>query len=443
MSESKNPPPKRFKDKIKEVVFDSEYRIAQDIDSRVVKIEKKITDIDHYQSQLHEILSKQEMNSDLEIEKYMDFAVPKALRQFSYNQPEDMATIISPSIGPTVSKLVSESITEALDRVNDKIENQLPIAKLMLFVKSKVFGVSLEEVLTQELSQHDILGFYIIKKESGLTLFERTKKSFLEVNPQLFSSLLTAIRSFSNDCISSERTIDKIDYGNLQIEIEDFGSSYLAIALNGKSSLKFKRQIRSLYTQVIAKHPSFHKQVEQEQFEGSILHAFNQMFQNLSQNKSTARKRSKLAYIFTTLIFLSFAFFCYYFISKSKVQKQYEKLFFSSDYPLEIQPRLNASLIVRSHFPDKSYFKLFKDTLSKNPRLQFENIEGKTQINKIDRRIKKNIKFVEIQFKRDINYSITKDFVLIQAIDDSKVKNAIRDLFKIDQIPFKFQSVDE
>jgi outer membrane protein OmpA-like peptidoglycan-associated protein len=79
---------------------------------------------------------------------------------------------------------------------------------------------------------------------------------------EMVAGMLTAIRSFVNDCIAQSGDIselDQIDYGNSKIVLEVAGYCYLTVALQGEPPQKFIQQIRQTLIKIVQRYD---KQVE-------------------------------------------------------------------------------------------------------------------------------------------------------------------------------------
>jgi outer membrane protein OmpA-like peptidoglycan-associated protein len=82
----------------------------------------------------------------------------------------------------------------------------------------------------------------------------------------MLAGMLTAIRSFVNDCIAQSGEItelNEIEYGDSRIILEVAGYCYLAVAVKGDPPQLFIKQMRRTLSQIVQKHSS-----EMEEFDG-------------------------------------------------------------------------------------------------------------------------------------------------------------------------------
>jgi outer membrane protein OmpA-like peptidoglycan-associated protein len=66
--------------------------------------------------------------------------------------------------------------------------------------------------------------------------------------------MLTAIRSFANECVAKSSELDEIDYGDSKIILEVGGYCYIAVVVQGEPSKQFIEKIRTTLGKIIVKH---------------------------------------------------------------------------------------------------------------------------------------------------------------------------------------------
>lgn len=154
-----------------------------------------------------------------------------------------MVDALYPVIGNTISKYM----TEALKSINDKVANALSMEGVERKIRSKVQGVSEAELILQESIPFVVQAVFLIHKASGLVIAESQEEGDYSLESEMVAGMLTAIRSFVNDCIVKPGEIselNEIEYGNSKIILEVGGYCYLAVIVKGNPSADFIKKMR-------------------------------------------------------------------------------------------------------------------------------------------------------------------------------------------------------
>ena len=161
-----------------------------------------------------------------------------------------MVDALYPVIGSTISKYMVEVVKE----INYKVESTLSPEGIKRKIKAKVRGVSEAELILQESVGYYVQAVFLIQKDSGIIIQEAQISGEKHLDSDLIAGMLTAIRSFANECITSGSELGSIDYGDWQISIEVAGYCYLAVVLTGEPSRQFRTKIRLVLSKIILDH---------------------------------------------------------------------------------------------------------------------------------------------------------------------------------------------
>ncbi|MCT7991283.1 OmpA family protein [Laspinema olomoucense] len=154
-----------------------------------------------------------------------------------------MVDALYPVIGNTISKYM----TEAIKSINDKVANTLSLEGVERKIRSKVQGVSEAELILKESIPFVVQAVFLIHKASGLVIAEAQEEGDYRLESEMVAGMLTAIRSFVNDCIVKPGEISElseVEYGDSKIILEVGGYCYLAIILKGTPSAAFIKKMR-------------------------------------------------------------------------------------------------------------------------------------------------------------------------------------------------------
>ena len=239
---------------------------------------------------LPDAITLQVINSPGEFAKALGPEMGTAIKEQIYLERDAMVDALYPVIGSTVSKYFAEAIRT----INAKVETTFSLEGISRKIRAKIQGVSEAELIFTEAMPFTVQAIFLIQKTSGLVIAEVQPSGRQQLESEMVAGMLTAIRSFVNDCIvqSGEISeIDQIDYGNSKIILEVAGYCYLAVVTQGEPPTLFKQKLRATLSTIVQ---TYGKPVEL--FDGDpskVPEPINPLLQNLTkaEEKSSEYKR--------------------------------------------------------------------------------------------------------------------------------------------------------
>ena len=186
----------------------------------------------------------------------------KAIKEQVILERDSMVDALYPVIGSTITRYLGEAIQE----INDKISNAFSLEGINRKIRARVQGVSEAELIWQEVMKCTVQAVFLIHKGSGLIISEVQPSGEARLESEMLAGMLTAIRSFVNDCIvqaEQVQELNEIEYGDSRIVIEVAGYCYLAVIVQGEIKNKFLQKIRKMLIKITQKYGR-----EIETFEG-------------------------------------------------------------------------------------------------------------------------------------------------------------------------------
>ncbi len=242
-------------------------------------------------------------------------AVPVAIAQQISINSDEVASAIAPAMGeaiqkqielekdkivdalyPVIGNTISKYMGETIQAINEQIENTLSVEGIKRKIKAKLQGVSEAELIVKESISFSPQAIFLIHKASGLVISDIQPLDSERLESDMIAGMLTAIRSFANDCMaqSGNSELDEIDYGNFKIILEVAGYCYLAIIVKGETPKKFIAQMRQILSQIIT---NYGKSIEK--FDGdleTIPAEVNKLLETLKDfNHQKEEKKSKIS----------------------------------------------------------------------------------------------------------------------------------------------------
>ena len=240
-----------------------------------------------------------------------EFAIPqtlgpemgKAIKAQIESEKDAMVDALYPVIGNTIAKYMVEVVQD----INSKVERTLSLEGIKRKFLAKIQGVSEAELIFKESVGYRVRAIFLIDKDSGLVIQEIQLPGEQPLDSNMLAGMLTAIRSFANDCISSGSELDSIDYGDWQIPLEVAGYCYLAVVVAGEPPKEFINKIRQVLSQIVLEHD----QAIQD-FDGNLAMLppgiKNKLEQLTEANKDQPQSSSSPILLWLVILILSIVF---------------------------------------------------------------------------------------------------------------------------------------
>ncbi|MEH2181729.1 OmpA family protein [Nostoc sp.] len=241
--------------------------------------------------------------------------VPLAISQQIIIAPEEVSDAIAPAMGraikkqieieqnivvdalyPVIGSTIAKYMAETIRAINRQVEETLSVEGIKRKIRAKLQGVSEAELILKEALPFTIQAIFLIHKASGLVISDIQHSDVEQLEAEMVAGMLTAIRSFANDCINQSGSItelDAIEYGTSKIILEVAGYCYLAIVVQGEPSKNFIWKMRQVFSKIIKKYGDLI-----EKFDGNadlIPLEVNTLLEELKHTDIQEKKKTKIS----------------------------------------------------------------------------------------------------------------------------------------------------
>jgi len=313
---------------------------------------------------INELLTDTIQKSSSEIAVALAPVMGKAISSQIKNQRDEMVDALYPIMGNMISKYVTESFKEMLNEINQKVQSTLSFETLKRKVIAKIKGISETELLLQDSTKsYSIKTVFLIHKETGILISERSLSGESSIEPDMVASMLTAIRSFVNDWISQSDKhfeLNEIEYGDSTIRLEAAGCCYMATVLKGAINRAGQLKIAKVFEHIVESHAQ-----SVVKFDGDIqtlaLEQINSKLDELFVKEEDIVQKDKKGLIIISVILSIFIIAGFWLTYKSYIANQAESKARSIIYT---DPQLNLyainiavegqTLIIDGRLPEKS-----------------------------------------------------------------------------------------
>ncbi len=222
----------------------------------------------------------------------------RAIKEQITLERDSMVDALYPVIGSTISRYMAEAIQE----INDKLARAVSMDGFTRKIRAKIQGVSEAELIFSEVMHFTVQAVFLIHKGSGLIITEAQHPGRERLESEMVAGMLTAIRSFVNDCIAQSGEVSElseIEYGDSKIMIEVAGYFYLAVVIKGEPDKKFVKKMRDTVSTIILQYGR-----PIEEFEGDPDSVPEQVIELVNGLIEVVENKKKAAKFPVALIFL-------------------------------------------------------------------------------------------------------------------------------------------
>jgi OOP family OmpA-OmpF porin len=194
--------------------------------------------------------------------------IEEALHQGIQKNPQRLADILFPVMGPAIRKAVSEDLKRLIQTANAGLEQGFSPKRLGWRLQALFTGKSYTEILLAKTYIFHVSHVMLIHRQTGLLLHQEKADKAVDLEADMISSMLTAIRDFVSDSFNQmeHASLDQIQVGDMTILIEQGPFAIVAAVIKGMPPADYRV---SLMEAIEAVH--FNHALDLENFDGNVL----------------------------------------------------------------------------------------------------------------------------------------------------------------------------
>lgn len=228
--------------------------------------------------------------------------VEDAMHKSIQKNPQKLADILFPVMGPAIRKAVSEDMKKLIASVNATLESGLSPTSLKWRLQAMFSKRSFTEIVLANTYVYHVSQVFLIHRQTGLLLHQEVANEKVEMEADMVSGMLTAIRDFVHDSFNSKESasLDEIQVGELKILVEQGPFAMVAAIVEGQPPADYRL---TLMETVEAVH--FNHAVDLEKFEGETdVFRHTSKFLKNCLIKQKKEKKSKIPWPLIILLIL-------------------------------------------------------------------------------------------------------------------------------------------
>jgi OOP family OmpA-OmpF porin len=258
--------------------------------------------------------------------------VEDAIEISARTNTQKLSDALYPVIGPAIRAAVSHAINSMVQSLNSTLNNSLSPQGLKWRLEAWQTGKSFGEVVLLKTLKYRVEQVFLIHKETSLLLLQMTAPAVTTEDPQLVSSMLTAIQMANEDFardsfrVGKGESLEKLDFGPVDIWMVTGPLALLAAGIRGEPH----EDLRPLFHEVLE---NIHRDqgLALSEFKGETTADFETcrpelercLQSQLSENQTTKKGLSPVLVLVPLLVLALLGWWLYSTITENRQWQRY------------------------------------------------------------------------------------------------------------------------
>ncbi|MBD9371029.1 OmpA family protein [Rhizobium sp. ARZ01] len=197
-------------------------------------------------------------------------AVERAVQRSIQKSPRTLTDILYPVFLPAIRKSIGEKIDQTFQSLNETLRHIFTWHGLKWRFEAWRTGASFSEVVLKHSLVYRVEHVFLIDRNSGLLIAHVTADNATSEDPQLISSMLSAIQDFVKDSFNEKEQsgLDTIRFGELRLWSEVGPFATLVAVIRGNPPEELHEIVRDVLLRI---HDEYSQALEQFDGDGSQL----------------------------------------------------------------------------------------------------------------------------------------------------------------------------
>ena len=218
-------------EQLRKLLLGSEY---QDL----LQLQKEFSDHSHISEKVSQVISEAiaiRSKRDDSISNALVPSVEDAIRVSAKRDPKRLSNALFPVMGPAIRESVAETVSAMMQQVNQLLENSLSVRSIKWRFDAFRTKRTFAEVMLSETLVYQVEQVFLIHRESSLLINHLTSAKAIVKDPDMVSSMLTAVTEFVKDSfvVDRQQNVKSIKYGQLNLLFEVGPYAIIVAAVRG------------------------------------------------------------------------------------------------------------------------------------------------------------------------------------------------------------------
>jgi outer membrane protein OmpA-like peptidoglycan-associated protein len=191
-------------------------------------------------------------SSDARLGQVLAPALEKATETSIRNDPRALVDILQPVIGPAIRKSIREAIDNTFQSLNESLRQSFTWRGLRWRLEAWRTGKPFAEVVLHHTLVYQVEHVFLIHSHTGLLISHVAAPDAASQDPQLVSSMLTAIQDFVRDSFkgAGQQGVDTLRLGDLRLWCEAGPLAMLAAVIRGNPPEELRESLRNVLSRI-------------------------------------------------------------------------------------------------------------------------------------------------------------------------------------------------
>jgi outer membrane protein OmpA-like peptidoglycan-associated protein len=191
-------------------------------------------------------------NSDTRLGHVLAPALERATETSIRNDPRILVDILQPVIGPAIRKSVGDTLDNSFQQLNESLRQSLSWRGLRWRIEAWRTGKPFAEVVLNHSLVYQVEHVFLIHSHTGLLISHVAAPDAASQDPQLVSSMLTAIQDFVRDSFkgSGQQAVDTLRLGDLRLWCEAGPLAMVVAVIRGNPPEELRGRLRDVVARI-------------------------------------------------------------------------------------------------------------------------------------------------------------------------------------------------
>lgn len=241
--------------------------------------------------------------------------VEQTLNRSIQNEPKRIADVLYPVMGPAIRKSIQQALNEVLENINQLLEQSFSFRAWRWRFDAWRTGQSYARIALLRTLVYQVEQVFLIHRETGLLLHHVLAEKAISKDPEIVSSMLTAIQDFIQDsfAVDGGDTLDTLKLGELTVLVEYGPLAITALVVRGTAPVELHSLLADTSETI---HRQYARKLKQFDGDTSAFTDIDQLLRNCLKSQRQMRKQRSpwLAYGLLAIIAgaLAWGIYLYY-----------------------------------------------------------------------------------------------------------------------------------
>jgi OOP family OmpA-OmpF porin len=216
------------------------------------RLREVIEDPERFGVAVGRVLATAVASSDARLGQVLAPALEKATESSIRNDPRKLIDILHPVIVPAIRKSVGETIDNTFQSLNESLRQSLTWRGLRWRLEAWRTGKPFAEVVLNHSLVYQVEHVFLIHSHTGLLISHVAAEDAASQDPQLVSSMLTAIQDFVRDSFkgAGQQGVDTLRLGDLRLWCEVGPFAMLVAVIRGNPPEELRETLRNVLSRI-------------------------------------------------------------------------------------------------------------------------------------------------------------------------------------------------